>query len=235
VKLRFLTAATAGVAALAVLSALQSPAQARPPVEDGLYASSTADFCASVQAVTASISNGQAKKLPLTNVVNTSESAFVLSKSSDVPFTTQQYETVDANGDPFQIYCKGRSVDAIRSVYGDVTGEEAACSDVLELQLRHVWKSLSPAERRTAVYDKQDVVIDEDELASIGPVWANFAQPFPTIRAEDDGTLHLQGHSLLVPLSNPAPVPITFKGNHYCTLPHPDRLRRALLEGLPTT
>jgi hypothetical protein len=224
---------TAGAVVLAALVGMPSAQAAKAPGGVGDFTTAK-NFCKSVQIVTADLDKAQAKRLKIKNTVRPTLNRFVGSKASTKPNRTQQYTEKTATGKPYQIWCKGRSVDAIKDVYGKkAAGKETFCGVALRREVNQIWKSLTPRQQRKAEYDRKDIRVKRDKVEDIGPMWALPTVPFQTVRAGTDGKLRLQAHGLLVSINNPSPGPVEFKGNHYCKLPHPDYLRTVIRKGVP--
>jgi hypothetical protein len=185
------------------------------------------DFCGGVQAVTASMSEGQIDNAGgITTVTYTDETAFVLSKSISEPLTTRAYTVEGETGDT--IYCKGRSTDGLVYDLGaGAAGNEKACSAVLERQRAVLWAMMTEEERAAAPYQLADVVVMPDDEQFIGPLWAIFDPVFPTVTVDGD-VVRLQARSLYASINDPSGLPIEWKGNKYCTLPTNDHLRSVL-------
>jgi hypothetical protein len=233
VKIRSVLAPLAvGAVVSGVLIAAPAAQAAKSPASVDLTKVKT--FCKSVQIVTADLDKAQAKALKIKNTMRPDRNTFVASKATTKPNRTQQLIEKTAAGEPYQIWCKGRSVDAIKDVYGKkAAGKERPCAAVLRREVNQVWASLKPRQQRKAEYSRKDIKVKRDKVEEMGPFWAQPQVPFQTVRKGADGTLHLQSHGLYVSIDNPAPGPDIYKGNHYCKLPHPDYLRSVILKGLP--
>ena len=154
-----------------------------------------------------------------------------------LPLTTQQFVTyaegmVDLKY-PQVFSCKMKSSEAIQTfIDPSAAGPEMNCSDIISDTVDQVFARLPPWLRRFLAFDESEIVIEPDIVATTGPEWLD---PFPPTVAfiGDDGLLHLQGKTLLVPVNPPPFIPIDDdkKGVHYCHLPAPSYLVR-LVKGL---
>ena len=73
------------------------------------------------------------------------------------------------------------------------------------------------------------LVVDDEDLTFIGPMWLR-PWPFEPLYRGEDGQLHLRTRALYVPFNWWIPMPDRFKGTYYCHLIAPWYLE-ALLRG----
>ncbi len=187
-------------------------------------------FCAQAQA---RISDVKPRAI---NTVHTDYDAFVKSKPAIRPLETQQYAWYTRGAAPRlrMISCKMKTADHIRAEYGaEQSGDEGSCSRLLQDTLATVRAAFTDRERRRLKFDGGTrVVIDEDALNSMGPIWL---EPYAIAYAGSDGALHLQSKGMRNDWLDPrlANTPPQFKGTRYCHLIAPGYLRALLLGEVP--
>ncbi|MDJ0775322.1 MAG: hypothetical protein QNJ49_18140 [Mastigocoleus sp. MO_167.B18] len=199
----------------------------------------TKKFCRYAQKIIAQT------KIKAINVVQSDFNSFANSfatpfESPDgdtLPLTTQQlvtYGTYPNTGRTYPqiISCKMKSADAIKFFYGeDAAVSGSSCRDIHKRILKKVFSKLKTRKIKKLAFEKDEVILEPDIVATNGPEWLN---PFPPDLAYlgDDGLLHLQAKSLPVPRTVPPFVSIgpERKGVHYCHLAAPEYIT-ALITG----
>lgn len=224
-------------AALIASSVASPPAAAQAAAASTLTLDRThAGFCAEVQRRLVGTT------LPMTNVVETDFEAFKTSKPSVQPLRTHQYLALDEAGRPMQLSCKTKSADHLRSVHGAaaVRAPEAGPADRSCLSLHRdmvveIWRGLSPAERARAIHPPWQVMLDADSPSYTGSSWVKARS---AVFRGADGRVHLRAAGLFAEWEDWRwkIMPKSFRGNHYCHLVAPERIRRLMLgEETPTT
>jgi hypothetical protein len=206
-------------ALLTVCGCVIDPPRPTPSVMD------LTGFCADAQQLISGTS------LRPENVVHTDYDAFVLSKPEVRPLRTEQYVWYDdeARTQPRMISCKMKTADHIATEYGagQVRGE-GLCADINRRTLSRVLESMSLAERRRLAFDGgRNVVFDDEQLTTEGPVWL---APYAFAYLDKDGALHLKAKAMRNDWLDPryAQAPARFKGTRYCHLVAPQYLARLL-------
>ena len=219
--------------ALALAAPLMPPAAAAPPATSALLDRTHPGFCAEVQRRLVGTT------LPVANVVETDAEAFKKSKPSLQPLRTHQHLAVDHAGRESRLSCKTKSADHLRSAYGaaSVRAPGAAPADHSCLSLHRdmvneIWRGLPAAERTRAAHPPWQVMLEADSASYTGSSWIK-ARPAAFIGA--DRRLHLRSAGLLAEWEDWRwkIMPKSFRGNHYCHLVAPERIRRLML-GLET-
>lgn len=189
-----------------------------PPVTD-------AAFCRDAQqAIVGTV-------LVADNQVFTDLEGFVKSKPVAKPLQTRQYLWSEdgAPGRPRMVSCKMKTADHLVAEHGaGQAGDDIGCSGVNGLTLRRVAASLTRDERRRLRFEPDQVVLEEDFVTTLGPVWL---EPYPMARLGLDGRLRIQSRAMRNDWSDPryASAPPQFRGTRYCHLVAPEHLRRLLL------
>lgn len=177
--------------------------------------------------------------LPIANVVETDAEAFKKSKPSLQPLRTHQYLSMDAAGRESQLSCKTKSADHLRSGYGaaavrapGAAPADHSCLSLHRDMVNEVWRGLSPAERAAAPHPPWQVMLEADSASYTGSSWIK-ARSAAFIGA--DRRLHLRSAGLFAEWEDWRwkLMPKSFRGNHYCHLVAPERIRRLML-GLET-
>ena len=214
-------------------------------------AASVNDFCQNAQQIIASTA------LESVNLTHSVDSSFIESSPAPydndpagnlaayngkgdpalLPLTTQQFVTY-AEGTvgleyPQVISCKMKSSEAIQTFIDlSAAGPEMNCSDIISDTVDQIFAELPHWLRHFLAFDESEIVIEPDIVAATGPDWLI---PFPPSVAfiGDDGLLHLQGKTLIVPVNLPPFIPINDdkKGVRYCHLPAPSYIVR-LVKGV---
>lgn len=167
--------------------------------------------------------------LPVANLVETAFEPFKKSKPAVQPVRTHQFLVADAAGRPLQLSCKTKSADHLRSVHGaTAAGMDRSCRELHRDMVNEVWGALTPAERAGAANPPWRVMLDADTESYMGSSWLKS-------RAEAtrgaDGRLHLRAAGLFAGWEDLRWkfMPESFRGNHYCHLVAPERIRRLML------
>jgi hypothetical protein len=128
------------------------------------------------------------------------------------------------------VSCKMKTADHLVSEYGaEAAGVDIGCSGVNALTLQRVLDSMTPAERRRALFDGgKKVVLDTDIVTAMGPIWL---EPYAMARVDESGYLRLQAKAMRNDWLDPRyqAAPPQFRGTRYCHLVAPEYLRRILL------
>lgn len=128
------------------------------------------------------------------------------------------------------VSCKMKTADHLVSEYGaEAAGADIGCSGVNALTLQRVLDSMTPAERRRALFKRgQNVVMETDIMTTMGPIWL---EPYAIARLDESGTLRLQAKAMRNDWLDPRylAAPPQFRGTRYCHLIAPEYLRRLLL------
>jgi hypothetical protein len=214
---------TIAIASCAALTVALSPA--RPATLD----QSHAGFCAEVQRRLVGTA------LPIENVVETGFDPFKLSKPAVRPLRTHQYLASGEDGRALQLSCKTKTADHLRSAHGagalsrqPPDRPDRACRDLHRDMIREIWRSLSADERRSAPFPPSRVMLEPDALSYTGSGWVRSRAN--AWRGPDD-MLHLRSAALFAAWEDWRwkVMPDTWRGNHYCHLVAPERLRQLML------
>lgn len=210
--------------ALAVsLAASAAPAQSTSlPL-----ATSQPQFCVEVQRMLVDTA------LPIRNVLQKTKDAFTESKASVEPLTTQQFLENSADGLPQEISCKTKSADHLRAVHGTEAARDPAlparsCLDVQRVIVMQVWQSLGVDARTRAAHSPRELVLVADSASYTGSGWIGSPAQIWT---GEDGRLRLRASALYAEWTDWRwkIMPKSFRGNHYCHLVAPERVRRVML------
>lgn len=213
--------------ALATSLLLVSACQAEKEVQDSVY--QIDDFCLRAQQLVTGTD------LPITNIRYHDYKGFTKSKPVADPLTTGQnlyYQNVPGFEQPMAtiISCKLKTSDIIAQLHGEDAVSKAygevSCGDIMADTLDRIY---AEHEQAAAVFARADIVIEEDDMSRMGPMWLK-PWPYQNAFVDESGKLHLRGKALLVPFSKMIPMPDRFKGTHYCHLPTPEYLT-AILDG----
>jgi hypothetical protein len=168
--------------------------------------------------------------LPVVNVIETDFEAFKRSKPSVRPLRSHQFLRRDAAGRPVELSCKTKTADHLRSVYGTAGAGTAdrACRHLHREMVNGVWRSLTAAQRDGAAFPPTRVLLEPDALSLTGSSWVR-SQAAAWRGA--DGRLHLRSAALFAEWEDWRwkVMPESWRGNHYCHLVAPERLRRLML------
>ena len=171
--------------------------------------------------------------LPVTNIVETAFEPFKKSKPAVLPVRTHQFLMADAAGRPMQLSCKTKSADHLRSAHGAAAaGPDRSCRDLHRDMVNGVWGTLTPAERARAPHPPWRVMLDADTESYMGSSWLKSRAE--ATRGADD-RLHLRAAGLFAGWEDWRWkfMPESFRGNHYCHLVAPERIRRLMLGDEP--
>lgn len=219
--LRSAAALPALTAALLALTAAVADAQTAPSAP-GLDRTHDG-FCAEAQRRLVGTA------LPVTNIVETAFEPFKKSKPAVLPVRTHQFLVADAAGRPMQLSCKTKSADHLRSAHGAAAaGPDRSCRDLHRDMVSGVWGTLTPAERARAPHPPWRVMLDADTESYMGSSWLKSRAE--ATRGADD-RLHLRAAGLFAGWEDWRWkfMPESFRGNHYCHLVAPERIRRLML------
>jgi hypothetical protein len=191
------------------------------------FPSDDATFCADAQAL---IAQTEARA---TNVLHENYDAFVESKAKPFPLETQQFYSSPAAEDAqlnTVVSCKMRTAGSIADAYSDAgepvtVGEDQSCHFLTTHMLEKVRDSIPHSD---AGLTDQSIVVEEEELTFMGPMWLD-PWPFQSAYRDESGGIHLKSRALYVPWSVFIPAPAAFKGVYYCHLPTPAYLKALLL------
>lgn len=195
-----------------------------------------ADFCAEAQRRLVGT------RLPIQNVVETGFEPFKRSKPAVQPLRTHQFLERDAAGRAAQLSCKTKTADHLRSVHGaqaiarrgrapvgEAGPADLACRQLHRDMVNEIWGSLTPEERARAAFPPTRVRLEPDAFSHTGSSWVRSRAA--AWRAADD-RLHLRSAALFAEWEDWRwkVMPESWRGNHYCHLVAPERLRR-LMQG----
>lgn len=218
----------ARLTSLALMSLAGLAPAALSAATPGSLATSHAEFCIEVQRRLVDTA------LPIGNRLHDDQDAFKESKAIVDPLETQQFLVRDAAGRIKEISCKTKSADHLRAVHGVSASRDPAlparsCRDIHREMIRQVWAGLEPAERTSAAFAPHRVMLDPDTRNYTGSSWiGSSAEAY----LAPDGRLHLRSSALYAEWEDWRwkMMPKSFRGNHYCHLVAPERIR-ALLRG----
>ena len=209
----------------AALSMLGLQASAAPAASS--LASSHPTFCAEVQRMLVDTT------LPMSNTIQQTKDEFTESKAAVTPLTTQQFVVASADGVPQELSCKTKTADHLRAVHGVAAARDPAlpprsCRDVQRAVVLQVWDSLTADERARAAYAPPRVMLAADTTSYTGSGWIGSPAE---VWAGSDGRLRLRASALYADWEDWRwkIMPQSFRGNHYCHLVAPERVRRLML------
>ncbi|MBM4191606.1 MAG: hypothetical protein FJ196_00825 [Gammaproteobacteria bacterium] len=216
-------ARSATVITLSLLIVVTTNLQSAVSPVGELLTTSHRDFCAIVQRQLADTT------LPLTNKIHVSKNAFTESKARVQPTETHQFLDTDANGRLIGISCKTKSADHLRAVHGTPAARDPAlpprsCRDVHRAMVVQLWASFNENERASSAFAPHRVMLDTDTQSYTGSGW--LGSPAEAYLS-GDGRLHLRASALLAEWEDWRwkIMPKSFRGNHYCHLVAPERIR----------
>lgn len=191
------------------------------------FSGDDSDFCADAQALIAQTD------VTAKNTVHDEYDTFVESKSVAFPLETQQFYSNPLGGDANiskVVSCKMRTAGSIEDAYSDAqesaaVGEDTSCEFLIATMLSDIGSEIPPAQMLLKL---KNVVVDEEELTFMGPMWLD-PWPFEPAYQDESGTVHLKSRALYVPWSIFIPAPAAFKGVYYCHLPAPAYLKALLM------
>jgi len=197
------------------------------PLAAASLATSHADFCAEVQRLLVDTT------LPIANSIQRSKDDFTESKAAVAPLTTQQFITSDDDGLPLELSCKTKTADHLRAEHGDAAARDPSlpprsCRDIQRVMVLEVWRSLSATERAGAAHDPQRILLAADTVSYTGSGW--IGSPAEAW-VGNDGKLRLRASALYANWEDWRwkIMPESFRGNYYCHLVAPERMRRLML------
>lgn len=212
---------------LAVWAGSTVATAAETHTDRGALTSSHADFCINVERRLVDTA------LPITNRIHTSKDAFTASKASVDPPTTEQFLERDAKGRPLEISCKTKSADHLRAVHGAQAARDPAlpprsCVDIHRVMVNEIWSTLDERQRAAAVFPPTRIMLVADVMRYTGSGW--IGSPAETYVAAD-GRLRLRAAALYAEWEDWRwkIMPKSFRGNHYCHLVAPERIRALML------
>ncbi|MBM4210047.1 MAG: hypothetical protein FJ187_05755 [Gammaproteobacteria bacterium] len=199
---------------------------AAPP--SATLATSHGEFCVVVQRLLVDTT------LPMQTTLQATKDDFTESKASVTPLGIQQFVEPDASGQAREISCKTKTADHLRAEHGAGAARDPAlaprsCRDIQRRVVLDVWSTLKENERTAAVHAPQRVMLDADSKSYTGSGW--IGSPAEAYLAAD-GRLHLRASALYADWEDWRwkIMPKSFRGNHYCHLVAPERVR-ALMTG----
>ncbi len=148
-------------------------------------------------------------------VVHSDYEAFVESKPGTDPFVIHQFlsNPTGEMGVQKTLSCKMKTAERINNDFAVAGGPEPAQGDLSCAAIHQQWLA-----RLTEPLEQ--IVVDEEELTFIGPMWTK-PWPYDPVYRGDDGKLHVRSRALYVPFSWWVPMPDRFKGVYYCHLATP--------------
>ncbi|MBM4214199.1 MAG: hypothetical protein FJ179_10860 [Gammaproteobacteria bacterium] len=172
--------------------------------------------------------------LPMQTTLQATKDDFTESKAIVTPLGIQQFVEPDASGQAREISCKTKTADHLRAEHGASAARDPAlaprsCRDIQRRVVIDVWSTLKENERTAAVHAPQRVMLDADSKSYTGSGWiSSSAEAY----LEADGRLHLRASALYADWEDWRwkIMPKSFRGNHYCHLVAPERVR-ALMTG----
>jgi hypothetical protein len=178
------------------------------------------DFCAEAQRILTGT------RLPIANETSADLPAFIKSKPTIDPLSTTELHTAGQ-----MISCKLLTAPNLNQTYGKGSAtRDVQCQALNAATLRRVVAEIPPAEIPELALDPRRIVLDEDLLAPLGPVWLRTPQ-----RVYLDGpVLHLQASAVRAEIDDPAlkSAPASVKGTRNCHVIAPEYLARIVREGL---
>ena len=207
----------------AIADSLSSASQ----IEKGSLTTSHRDFCTIVQRRLVDTT------LPITNQIQPTKDAFKESKAAANPLVTQQFLERDAQGRLIGISCKTKSADHLRAEHGPSAARDPAlpprsCRDQHREMVNQIWAATEPKDRAASVFAPHQVMLDADTASYTGSGWiGSLAEAY----LGDDGKLHLRASALFAEWEDWRwkIMPKSFRGNHYCQLVAPERIRALML------
>lgn len=186
------------------------------------------DFCTLVQRKLVDTS------LPLINKIQPSKDAFTESKAGAKPAETQQFSERAPDGRLLGISCKTKSADHLRAEHGASASRDPAlpprsCRDIHREMVVQLWATFDSDARASSAFAPHRVMLDADTTSYTGSGW--IGSPAEAYLG-NDGTLHLRASALFAEWEDWRwkIMPKSFRGNHYCHLVAPERIR-ALMRG----
>lgn len=199
---------------------------AAPPTT---LATSHGDFCVVVQRLLVDT------RLPMQITLQTTKDDFTASKASVTPLGIHQFVEPDASGRPREISCKTKTADHLRAAHGPGAARDPAlaprsCRDIQRRVVLDVWSTLKENERTAAVHSPQRITLDADSQSYTGSGW--IGSPAEAYLSAD-GRLHLRASALYADWEDWRwkIMPKSFRGNHYCHLVAPERVRMLMTGG----
>lgn len=190
-------------------------------------ASSHAEFCAEVQRRLVDT------PLAIRNVIESDYDAFKKSKAAVEPLRTHQFLMRDESGDLRQVSCKTKSADHLRAIHGATAARDPAlpirsCRQIQRDIVMEIWRDLGEPVRRAAVHRPSRILLDADVMRYTGSSWVGSPAVAYT---GSDGQLHLRAVALFAAWEDWRwkIMPESFRGNHYCHLVAPERVRQLML------
>jgi len=206
----------------------------------------TIGFCKSVQQIIASTT------LESRNIVHNSWDSFI--ESSPAPYAGENVAAYNGPADsgetlsltthefitlaklprahrqfPQVISCKMKSSEAIQRFIGmEASLGKLACEDVNRQTVSDVFASFTKKEKKKLEFNENQIVFEPDVVARSGPEWLD-PSSLDVAFVGDDGRLHIESTTLLVPVDIDLPPPLALgedkKGVQYCHLPSPAYIR----------
>jgi hypothetical protein len=189
--------------------------------------SSHRDFCTIVQRKLVDT------PLQLANKIHTTTEAFTESKASANPAETQQFSERAPDGRLLGISCKTKSADHLRAEHGASAARDPAlpprsCRDVHREMVVQLWATVDSQTRASSAFAPHQVMLDTDTTSYTGSGW--IGSPAEAYLGSD-GKLHLRASALFAEWEDWRwkMMPKSFRGNHYCHLVAPERIRALML------
>lgn len=207
--------------------ALDTTARANLPANARSLASTHADFCAEVQRRLVDTS------LPILNVTEPDYAAFKKSKAAAEPLRTHQFLLRDESGNLLQVSCKTKSADHLRATRGEAAARDPvlplrSCRQIQRDIVMEIWRDLDEPARQAALHRPSRILLDVDVMRHTGSSWVESPAAAYT---GADGRLHLRAVALFAAWEDWRwkIMPASFRGNHYCHLVAPERVRQLML------
>ncbi len=185
------------------------------------------DFCTIVQRKLVDT------PLRLTNKIHTTKEAFTESKASVTPAETQQFLERAPDGRLLGISCKTKSADHLRAEHGASAARDPAlrprsCRDMHREMVVQLWAAVDQKTRASSAFAPHQVMLDADTMSYTGSGW--IGSPAEAYLGSD-GKLHLRASALFAEWEDWRwkIMPKSFRGNHYCHLVAPERIRALML------
>jgi len=200
---------------------------ANSPAADAALDRSHAGFCAEVQRLLVPTA------LPVGNALQRSKDSFKTSKAAVSPLGTQQFVEVAADGRPRAVSCKTKTADHLRAVHGIAAApgpveSPRSCRDVQRAVVLQVWAALDAEQRADAAYAPARILLAADTLSYTGSAWLSTPA---AAWVGSDGRLRMRASALYAAWEDWRwkVMPQSFRGNHYCHLVAPERIRGLML------
>jgi hypothetical protein len=207
------------------------PSPSDPEAARALQLAIDENYCAEAQQIL-----GQTD-VAVINEIQLNLNSFINSKSSVNPLTTHQflhYLPVEMNWGqevlPAIVSCKLKTAERINHYDANANaGPDLSCRTMLERDVNEVLRSV---DAESLAFQPDDIVYDDDEMASLGPTWL---APWPyAVARKENGNLVWQSKALIINNHWWYPMPARWLGTHYCHLPTPQYIRAVLVGDVKT-